>query len=131
MKSYMYFAKIFQGMFFWWVQCGYYGKGYSNIFYSSRLYHGNVECRHTLFQWITLLPITVHRPLWPRNRKNYNFSKMQNLMLENGSAKKSPLGLGAIWSVSARDIFNVGIEQLRKDPFFFLDRVPRKQPWKK
>ena len=46
-------------------------------------------------------------------------------MLENGSAKKSPLGLGAIWSVSARDIFNVGIEQLRKDPFFFLDRVPR------
>ena len=62
---------------------------------------------------------------------NYNFSKMQNLLLENGLAKKSPLGLGSIWAVSAKDVFDIGIEQLKKDPFFFLDKAPEKQPWKK
>lgn len=62
---------------------------------------------------------------------NYNFSKMQNLLLTRGLAKKSPLGLGSVWAVSARDVFDLGIEQLKKDPFFFLDQTPTSQPWKK
>ena len=62
---------------------------------------------------------------------NYNFSKMQNLLLTRGLAKKAPLGLGSVWAVSARDVFDLGIEQLKKDPFFFLDQTPTRQPWKK
>jgi hypothetical protein len=56
---------------------------------------------------------------------------MQNLLLMRGLAKKAPLGLGSVWAVSARDVFDVGIEQLKKDPFFFLDQTPNSQPWKK
>jgi aminoglycoside N3'-acetyltransferase len=62
---------------------------------------------------------------------DYNFMKMQNLLLKRGLAKTSPLGLGAVWAVSARDVFDIGIEQLKKDPFFFLDQTPTTQPWKK
>ena len=62
---------------------------------------------------------------------DYNFSEMQELLLKIGLAKTSPLGLGAVWAVSARDVFDIGIEQLKKDPFFFLDQAPKAQPWKK
>ena len=89
--------------------------------WDNKVYRGGKISNERFFAFVRYLDSDI----------NYNFSKMQNLLLENGLAKKSPLGLGSIWSVSARDIFNIGIEQLRKDPFFFLDRVPRKQPWKK
>ena len=77
--------------------------------WDNKVYRGGKISNERFFAFVRYLDSDI----------NYNFSKMQNLLLENGLAKKSPLGLGAIWSVSARD------------PFFFLDRVPRKQPWKK
>jgi aminoglycoside 3-N-acetyltransferase len=62
---------------------------------------------------------------------NYNFTKMQKLLLDRDLATKADLGLGAIYSVSAVDVFNLGVEQLQQNPFFFLEKAPTHEPWKK
>ncbi len=60
----------------------------------------------------------------------YDFSRLQDMLLKKKLAQVSRLGLSRIWSVRANDVFKVGIEQLKLDPFFFLFSHPQSEPWK-
>ena len=63
-----------------------------------------------------------------RIKNEYTFECSDTL--KNKLAQVSRLGLSRIWSVRANDVFKVGIEQLKLDPFFFLFSHPQSEPWK-
>jgi aminoglycoside 3-N-acetyltransferase len=62
---------------------------------------------------------------------DYDFSRFQETLLASGLAKTTPLGYGGVWAVKASDVFDTGIEQLKRDPFFFLAAAPTGEPWKR
>jgi aminoglycoside 3-N-acetyltransferase len=62
---------------------------------------------------------------------NYDFSKLQDELLERGLAKSARVGYSAVWGVRARDVFDIGMRRLKEDPFFFLEAPPTSEPWKK
>jgi aminoglycoside N3'-acetyltransferase len=62
---------------------------------------------------------------------NYDFSKFQNELLDLGLAKSARVGYGGVWGVRARDAFDIAMERLKDDPFYFLKTPPSAEPWKK
>lgn len=61
----------------------------------------------------------------------YDFSRMQEALLDEGLARHVPIGYGGVWSVRVRDVFDLGMRRLRDDPFFFLKQAPEQEPWKR
>jgi aminoglycoside 3-N-acetyltransferase len=61
----------------------------------------------------------------------YDFSRLQDELLERGSARSARVGYGSVWAVRARDVFDLGMRRLKEDPFYFLEAPPTSEPWKK
>ena len=61
----------------------------------------------------------------------YDFTRLQNDLMDNGLAKTSGLGYGGVWCARARSVFDFTIAQLKKDPFYLLKAPPTSEPWKK
>jgi len=61
----------------------------------------------------------------------YDFSKLQTDLMDNGLAKTGGLGYGGVWCVRARTVFDFTITQLKKDPFYLLKHPPTSEPWRK
>lgn len=62
---------------------------------------------------------------------NYDFSRLQDELLELGLARSARVGFGGVWGVRARDVFDLGMRRLKEDPFYFLEEPPLSEPWKK
>ncbi len=60
----------------------------------------------------------------------YDFTRLQELLLARGLARRAPLGLGAVHAVACAHVFNTVMEALRRDVFFLLRRPPEREPWK-
>ena len=61
----------------------------------------------------------------------YDFTRFQDVLFEKGAASRTPLGYGHLYTARAKDVFSIGMDCLRNDPFFFLKAPPEKEPWKK
>lgn len=60
----------------------------------------------------------------------YDLSRFQALLLSKGLLKTAPLGRGLIHCIGAQDVFEVAVECLDSDPYFFLKSPPRFVPGK-
>jgi aminoglycoside 3-N-acetyltransferase len=60
----------------------------------------------------------------------YDLSRFQSLLTSKGILKTAQLGRTTIHAISAQDVFDVAVECLDKDPYFFLKAPPKFIPGK-
>ncbi len=56
------------------------------------------------------------------DRFKIDFTRFENLLLKKGLLKSVTVGDGQIMSIKATDLFNEGVEALKKDKYFFLKK---------
>ncbi|MBU1612401.1 MAG: AAC(3) family N-acetyltransferase, partial [Proteobacteria bacterium] len=61
---------------------------------------------------------------------DFDFNRLQRILLEEGLAQRAPLGHGWVHHVSCNAVFDVVMRELPKDIFFLLKNPPKSEPWK-
>ena len=61
---------------------------------------------------------------------SYDFTRLIERLSANGAVRSVAVGHGSLWAVRARDVFETGIAELKRDPFCFLSEPPHAEPWK-
>ena len=95
---------------------GMYGAPYKYTkLYKTPVYAGGQEVKGTFTMSVRYLDFGI---------AHYSIRLKQHL-LELGRASNIPLGGSFIWCAAAQEIFEVGIECLRRDRYFLLEQPPR------
>ena len=54
----------------------------------------------------------------------WDLTRLENVLLQEGHLKKTPLGEDAVWSVPFQAVFDACLAGLRKDPYYILEKPP-------